>query len=268
METDMPPEIFNLTQYCIGAQAQKFPDKTALIFAREIGKQESWTYKQLWETVARLASGFQQLDLAPQSRIMIRMANSPDYVFIFMAAILAGFVTLPTYDGLTEEEARFILEDSQSSLLIVADDLKLSKKLPSFCREIDTQKLQALKQTPSLLSNPRTKANDPAILVYTSGSTGHPKGVLHAQRWAWGRHPICTQWLDISERDILVHTDSLSWTYAFGSQLMDTWISGATSLLYGGEKTAAHWLKLLEHYRAHIIYELSFDICADLGAQS
>jgi acyl-coenzyme A synthetase/AMP-(fatty) acid ligase len=247
-------EDFNLAVYCVGEQARKYPRKTALIFVSEIGKENLWTYEELWEAILSLASGFKTLGLKPQSRIMVRMASSPDYAFIFMAAILAGFVVLPTYEGLTEDEALYILEDSQSSLLIVGDAWKLSRKLPSYCQEIDDQKLKALKKSAPLTIPPQTKRDDPAILVYTSGSTGTPKGVLHAHRLAWARRSICKYWDDISEKDVLVHTDNLSWTYAYGALLLDAWIAGAASVLYGGEKTPELWLKLANQCRATLFF--------------
>jgi acetyl-CoA synthetase len=65
-----------------------------------------------------------------------------------------------------------------------------------------------------------TQANDPAYLVYTSGTTGYPKGVLHAHRAIIGRQPASKYWFDFEgDDDRIVHSGKFNWTYVLGSGL-------------------------------------------------
>lgn len=235
------PELINITAYCLEESYCKYPDHPA--FLHLDGKSSQiWTYKELWDVVNRLASGFQQMGLPSQSRIMIRLPSSPDYVFAFFAAMLGGFVPIPSYEGLTEEEALFILNDAECALAIVSDNLPITH--PLSCQKINEKALQKLKQS-IIVTLPKTKAEDPALLVYTSGTTSRPKGVLHAHRMIWGRQLIRQQLLGIEHSDIVLHTDTLNFTYTYGILLMDPWPSGATAVLFTGKKEPATWLKII-----------------------
>jgi acetyl-CoA synthetase len=97
-----------------------------------------------------------------------------------------------------------------------------------------------------------TKADDPAFLVYTSGTTAAPKGVLHAQRSAWGRRPMYDGWYGISAADRVMHAGAFNWTYTLGVGLTDPWANGATTLIYTGEKDPALWPGLIARHEATI----------------
>ena len=67
-----------------------------------------------------------------------------------------------------------------------------------------------------------TKSIDPAYLVYTSGTTGYPKGVLHSHRALLGRVPASKYWFDFAgDNDRIMHSGKFNWTYVLGSALMD-----------------------------------------------
>jgi acyl-coenzyme A synthetase/AMP-(fatty) acid ligase len=250
MELDLSqkyPDLFNLADYCIGQQVGPFGNKLALISIGKDGKAESWTYQELWDVISRLAAGFSEMGLPPRSRILIHLPSSPDYLFVFFAAILAGHIAIPAYEKLTTEEVSFIIKDSECSLMVTSRELETPKHIPSYCKVIDEESLVKLKQSPLTPLQVQTQAEDPAILVFTSGTTKDPKGVLHAQRMVWGRRPTRKYLLDISEHDIILHTDTLNFTYTIGA-FFDAWASGATALLFTGNKTPHVWLELIKTY--------------------
>ena len=90
-----------------------------------------------------------------------------------------------------------------------------------------------------------TRAEDPAYLIYTSGTTAQPKGVLHAHRVAVGRSPTYQGWYGISDADRVLHAGSFNWTYTLGTGLIDPWANGATSIIYTGAKTPDVWPQLI-----------------------
>lgn len=249
---ELPPARFNMARYCLQAAARTTPDKVALIVVSDAGAPveaaEHWTYAQLDKAVRRTAAGLRHLGLEAGARLMIRMGNTSDYALLFFGAIAAGCVPLPSSAQLTEEEAAFLLADSGARLLAVADELTI--RPPPGVQVLGMTDVAALRIGHEPLDYADTAADDPAFLIYTSGTTGQPKGVLHAQRSAWGRRPMYQGWYGIRPDDVILHAGAFNWTYTLGVGLTDPWANGATAVLYNGPRDVTVWPTLMEKYRA------------------
>src|SRR5438128_1204573 len=98
-----------------------------------------------------------------------------------------------------------------------------------------------------------TRADDPAYLVYTSGTSGYPKGVLQAHRALLGRQPSSTYWFDFRpEGDRVLHSGKFNWTYVLGTGLMDPLYRGHTAIVHEGANDAALWPRLIARHGATI----------------
>jgi len=242
---------FNIARYCLEANARLRPQKTAMILVGE-ASETRMSFAEVDLAVRRLAAGLLSLNLPPRSRIMIRMANDADYALTYFATIAAGHVALPSSAQLTAHEAEFLLGNSGAAAVAASAELARDLKLPEDVLLLDPATLARLKQTPPLEGYANTSADDPAYLIYTSGTTGKPKGVLHAQRAAWGRRPMHQGWLGLQESDVLLHAGAFNWTYTLGVGLVDPWAAGATTVLYNGPRDVSIWPKLIERHRATI----------------
>lgn len=242
---------FNIARYCLEANARLRPHKTAMILVGEAGETRM-SFAEADLAVRRLAAGLLTLNLPPRSRIMIRMANDADYALTYFATIAAGHVALPSSAQLTAHEAEFLLGNSGAAAVAASAELASDLKLPDGVLLLDPAMLARLKESAPLEDYADTAADDPAYLVYTSGTTGKPKGVLHAQRAAWGRRPMHQGWLGLQESDVLLHAGAFNWTYTLGVGLVDPWAVGATTVLYNGPRDVGIWPKLIERHRATI----------------
>jgi acetyl-CoA synthetase len=99
-----------------------------------------------------------------------------------------------------------------------------------------------------------TDAEDPAYLVYTSGTTGYPKGVLHAHRALIGREPASEYWFnfDKNSQDRIMHSGKFNWTYVLGTGLMDPLYLGKTVIVHEGKNDAGTWTRLIAKHSATI----------------
>lgn len=246
------PPRFNMARYCIGRAAAASPQKVALTVVLEAeGDAERWTYEQIDDAVRRIAAGLRSLALPAGARIMIRMGNSSDYALMFFGAIAAGVVPLPSSADLTPDEALFLLKDSGASVLVQSKDLAL-EEVPDSVQVVGADDVASLRSSGSPADYADTSAEDPAFLVYTSGTGGTPKGVLHAQRSAWGRRPMYRGWYGIGPGDVVLHAGAFNWTYTLGVGLTDPWANGATAVLYNGPRDVKVWPLLIERYSATI----------------
>ena len=266
------PDSFNIARYCLARGAAATPDKTALIVVAHadapLEEAERWTYGELDEAVRRVAAGLLAEGFKPGERIMIRMPNTSEYALMFFGALAAGIVPLPSSSQLTPAEADFLLSDSAASAVALAPGMKVTA---SGVRVFDAEAIAGLRKHDPLKDYAATGANDPAFLVYTSGTSGRPKGVLHAHRSAWGRRPMYRGWYGMETSDVMLHAGAFNWTYTLGVGLTDPWANGATTVLYNGEKDVQVWPKLMEKTGATLfaavptLYRQILKYC-DLGA--
>lgn len=251
MTREPVPARFNIARYCLAENARLRGGKTAMILVGDSGETRL-TFAEADLAVRQLAAGLRTLGLVPGSRIMIRMANDADYALTYFAIMAAGYVALPSSAQLTPAEAAYLLENSGAAAVAASVELARDLSLPDGVILLDPAKLAALKQHAPLPDYADTAADDPAYLVYTSGTTGRPKGVLHAHRAAWGRRPMHQGWLGLQDSDVMLHAGAFNWTYTLGVGLVDPWAVGATTVLYNGPRDIQVWPKLLEQYKATI----------------
>ncbi|MCE1178192.1 MAG: AMP-binding protein [Micrococcales bacterium] len=248
------PERFSMARHCVGRPAAERPDHTALIVVSDAhapaGQAERWTYAQLDDAVRAVAAGLGRLGLEPGSRVMVRLGNVSDYPLVYFGAMAAGLVSLPSSAQLTEEEAHYLLADSGAEVLVQSEELRVS--LPDGVHEVTPADLAGWREGGERADYADTPADDAAYLVYTSGTTGRPKGVLHAHRAAWGRRPMYAGWEAIGPDDTMLHAGAFNWTYTLGVGLTDPWANGATALIYNGPHDRTIWPLLIERYGATI----------------
>ena len=242
----LPPARFNMAAYCIGRAAASVPDKPALLVVEDSLKPpaEIWTYGALEDAVLCIAAALKSEGLPRGARIMIRLDNTSAYALLFFGAIAAGYVPLPASSQLTDGEAHFLLEDSGAAAIALAEHLGVGA-IPADVRVFDTGRVERMVRHRERASYADTAADDPAFLIYTSGTTARPKGVLHAHRSAWGRRPMYDGWYGISPADRVLHAGAFNWTYTLGTGLTDPWANGATAIVYIGPRDSSLWPRLI-----------------------
>jgi acyl-coenzyme A synthetase/AMP-(fatty) acid ligase len=245
-------DSFNLAWYCLGRQAALRPDKTALIIADGPDAFRSWTYGELDLMVRRLAGGLVASGVAKGDRVMIRAANDIDFVLAFFATTAIGCVAQPASLLLTSEEALALARDSGAAAIFLSEPDAAERRLFAHLRVFDREETRRLAAYGAAIDYAATAADDPAYLVFTSGTTAQPKGVLHAHRVVLGRRPMAADWLGLGEDDLLLHGGNINWTYTLGVGVLDPWAMGATGALYAGPRDPAIWLDLIQKLRATI----------------
>ena len=238
------PAHFNLARHCLSAPVD--PAKPALLVAEGPAGRivETWTYAEIAEAIARVAGGLAGFGLARGDRVLLRVGNTSSFPLLFFGAIAAGLAPIPTSTMLTTREVDLILADS-GARLVVGDGSGAMPSDPGDAIVLGAADLTRLSDAaPAGFAD--TAADDLAFLVYTSGTSGRPKGVAHAQRVILGRAPMIDGWYGLTAADRLFHAGAFNWTYTLGAGLMDPWCCGATSIVHLGERPPESWCDLLE----------------------
>jgi acyl-coenzyme A synthetase/AMP-(fatty) acid ligase len=242
-----PAPHFNMAEFTIGRAARAAPDKPALVVIEDAAaadRAKVWTFARLEAAVLGIAGGLAHRGLKPGNRLLLRLDNTALYPLVFFGAMAGGYVPVPVSPQLTAREAGVIAEDSETSAAALSERLAFDH--PSVASVITAEALWRMSEAPARAGYAATFAEDPAFLVYTSGTSGEPKGVLHAHRSALGRRPMVEGWYGLKPEDRLLHAGAFNWTFTLGTGLTDPWANGATAIVYTGEKDPAVWPRLIE----------------------
>ncbi|OYW52712.1 MAG: AMP-dependent synthetase [Hyphomicrobium sp. 32-62-53] len=238
------PERFNMARYCLAAQAERLPDKPALVVVDDPAPGtpalETWTFAEMEDAVLRVAAALEDRGLKPGDRILIRLDNTSTYPILYFGAIAAGLIAVATSSQLTAAEADFLMLDSAPRAVALAPHLPRGD-IPADMIVLEEADVRAMIQYSRRGTYADTRAEDAAYLLYTSGTTARPKGVVHAHRVALGRSRTYQGWYGIRPDDVMLHAGAFNWTYTLGTGLIDPWANGVTSTIFVGEKTPEVW---------------------------
>ncbi|KQT34287.1 acyl-CoA synthetase [Methylophilus sp. Leaf414] len=273
------PELFNIGVACSDRHlGTAKADEIAMIVEDDTFGTSTITFAELAEQTDRFAQVLRDLGVTVGDRILIRLPNSLDYPIAFLGAMKTGAISVPTSTLLTAEEVAYLAKDSGAVFLVTdaAAWATMSAKMqeniaqtPNLKHILLTQltdeavastvvnvlSLQtALAEATAAQAAYATRAEDPAYLVYTSGTTGYPKGVLHAHRALLGRQPAADYWFNYSDQlqDRIMHSGKFNWTYVLGTGLMDPLYLGKTVIVHEGKNDAQKWLDLIAKHKATI----------------
>jgi acyl-CoA synthetase (AMP-forming)/AMP-acid ligase II len=167
-------------------QVQIYPEKTALIF-----QEQNITYRQLQTQSLSLATGLSSLGLAKSDKVAIFLPNIPEYIYSFLGIFSLRAICVPLDFMLSEEEIINFIQHSKSKVLIAQEKKGIDlgriqsscpalKKIIVFGQDASSKFIswESLFKKSAILPKIEINTSDHAALFYTSGSTGHPKGVL------------------------------------------------------------------------------------------
>jgi len=165
----------------IETAARANPDATAISWI----DQPLWTYSELMARASTLAGGLRRKGLAPGDRVTLAMSNSPAFYEVLLGAWIAGLVPSPQNCRLHPAEIGYAAGDAGSKICFSTADLtrSLEGRLPDHCQliDVDSSLYASLHGHGDLAITPRAPT-DPALLFYTSGTTGKPKGAIQTHR--------------------------------------------------------------------------------------
>ncbi len=264
-------------------------NKLALIWEGEDGETRSFSYHRLWQEVNKFANILRSMGVHKGDRVTIYMGRVPELVMAMMACAKVGAVHSVVYGGFSEQSLADRIEDAQSKVLVTQDGAWLRGQIVELKKIAD----EAVKRSPVVehvivyqrtghdvhmepdrdywwhdlmalpIASPRFEtevmdAEDPLFILYTSGTTGKPKGILHTH----GGYQVYTsttlKWVfDLKDDDRWWCAADPGWITGHSYIVYAPHILGATSFMYEGAPTHPYpnrWWKLVEQYGITVMY--------------
>ncbi|OLC79145.1 MAG: 4-hydroxybenzoate--CoA ligase [Acidobacteria bacterium 13_1_40CM_4_65_8] len=263
------PETFNVATY--------FVDRNVIVgrgsrVAIECGDRRI-TYEQLLNKVNRFGSALRRLGVRPEERVLLLLFDGPEFAYSFFGAIKAGAVPVPLNTLWKPPDYEHVIRDSRASVLVVSSELLPSiEAVPTDARRwlrhiivvgsADSTHTHTvfgvlLSQGSADLDAEPTSRDAPAFWLYSSGSTGAPKGCVHLQH----DMVVCAKLfaegvLDVRETDRTFSVAKLFFAYGLGNALYFPFSVGATTILWPGPPTPQNVYSVIETHRPTLFYSV------------
>ncbi|HEX6390923.1 MAG TPA: long-chain fatty acid--CoA ligase [Solirubrobacteraceae bacterium] len=200
--------------------ARRAPDVIALVSG-----DRRYTYGELDALSARIAGGLVSAGVQPGDRVALQMPNVPEFVFAYWAILRAGAVVVPMNPQLKAREIEYYLADSGATAFLPHEDCAteaLAAARPDALRHVavaGTESFEALTASDPLADDVLRAPTDLAVILYTSGTTGQPKGAcLTHSNIAWNQYLSATTLLHSGPDDVFIAT--LPLFHSFGQTVM------------------------------------------------
>ena len=254
------PKTFNFGVDVVDRTAMA-ADGPAMFWENEAGDSAAFTFSDVARLTDQLANALLARGIVKGDRIIVMLPRIPAWPLSMVAALKIGAIPVPCVEMLTAADLAFRISNSGARGVIcraahvgkfagIADHLPLRLAVggASGWDDLDA----AMAAAPRPLTAAVMAAEDPALMYYTSGSTGHPKGVMHAARAIYAWRMSAEHWLDLHPGDRIWCTADTGWSKAGTSTLFGPWSQGAACLLYDGGFVPARRLELLAKYAINV----------------
>ena len=228
------------------------------------------TYRGLLERTCRTAGALSQLGISTGDRVLMILDDAISFPAIFLGALRLGAVPIPVNPFLRPDEYPYFAHDSGAKLVFLdparAPDLapQLGKAAPALRMFTTGASFEGVEDFDDVvpaqdsdLSPADTARDDEAFWLYSSGSTGHPKGVVHKhQDMLYTCETYARHVLGITERDLTFSSTKLFHAYGLGNNLSFPYWAGATSILLTGRPTPDAIFDVIERHRPTLFFSV------------
>lgn len=247
-------------------------DKTALIVDHPESGVASFTYAEVAARSAQFGHSLTKRGIGIEDRVFLVLEDGIDWVAAFFGALSAGATCMFLNPTVSDEELAFYLADSRARGVVTTKAIaaRLPKDRP-FLKTVLEVEDPSIDEQPTTIETAPTLEEDFAIWLWSSGSTGAPKGAVHrAADFVFNTERYAKNVLGVRESDVTLSVPKLFFGYATGSNLMFPFYFGGTAILFPDKPTPKRLFSMIERHGATILINVPTMIArmADFHAEA
>lgn len=261
------PENFNFGYDVVDAWAAEQPDKLAMLWTNDKGREERFTFAKMKEMTDRTASYFQSLGIEKGDRVMLILKRNYEFWFSIVALHKIGAVVIPATHLLTKKDIVYRNNMAGTKAIVCCGDPLILEHVASSKAESPTlEKMisvgpevpegfedfqKGIENAAPFVKPAQANTNDDVMLIYfTSGTSGEPKMVAHSFTYPLGHITTAAYWHNLTPNDLHLTVADTGWGKAVWGKLYGQWIVGACVFVYDHEKfTPSDMLQMIEKYK-------------------
>ncbi len=228
------------------------PERLALVELARDGARREWTFGEVSDRAARLATTLARRGVERGDVVMTLIGNRPEWVLAMVACFRLGAVVLPCTEQLRANDLRLRIE-ATTPKLVVADERNLDELRaadpPCELLAVPDEAVYAAEPAPTA----ELDDEDPCLIAFTSGTSGEPKPVLHAQRYLLGQSVQAEHWLNARPGELVWCTAASGWSKSARNVFIAPWIRGAAAVLHDARFDPRERLGLVVRERVDVL---------------
>lgn len=248
-------------------------DKAALFWEGKDGESEVYSFYDLSKLTNRFANALSSLGVKKGDRVFSYMDRIPEQYIALLGALKVGGVIGPLFSAFGPDAVKDRLGDCEAKVLITTPKLsktiqEIRQALPSLESIIIVNKRSSpyklgenevsfetiMDEASDEFNVERTHKEDYAIIHYTSGTTGKPKGVVHAHEAVIGHYITAKYVLDLQPEDVYWCTADPGWVTGTSYGIFGPWANGVSQVVFEGGFGAGAWYRVIEKYKVTVWY--------------
>ena len=220
--------------------------RIGLIFLDTAGRRTSYDFARISQTSQRYAAALREQGIAKGDRVIVLLPKIPGWLFVMLALGRIGAVAVPCSEQLRAKDLLFRANHSEARAIVghvsnaaEVDAMRAeAKTLERFAilggERINWTALEPLVERATPFAGVPTLPSDLAYIVYTSGTTKEPKGVMHDHAYTFAKRMQAAFWLDAKPEDLVWCTAGTGWAKSLWNVLLGPWSCGSTIVLHEG----------------------------------
>jgi len=235
---------------------ERFPASALGIVAVDSeGNRRDWHFGELIARSAGLSGAFAARGVRPGDVVMTLVGNRIEWALTLLACWRMGAVALPCTPQLRRHDLELRASAAAPALCVVGEDLvdELPEDVPEMTLDeiAETLDEDRPQETPAAIED--VGPEDPALIVFTSGTTGEPRGVVHAYRYLTGQRTQAEHWLGSRPGELAWCTTAPGWSKSARNVFLAPWLTGAAAVIHDGRFDPAERLDLAEALGVNVL---------------
>lgn len=259
------PESYNFGYDVVDKMAELAPNDTAVVWANPEKEERVFTFADISKLSNKAANVFKKHGIKKGDKVLVILKRNYEYWYVAPALHKLGAILIPATHLLTQSDIAYRVDTAQITAAVctpddtTAEDLMAVASQPNTLEKVFVCRRQIfgtidftaeMESASDTLERVETKASEPMLIYFTSGTTGYPKAVEHNHTYTLGHIITAKYWQCVKENGLHLTVAETGWGKASWGKIYGQWLCGCGVMVYDFENfSPSKLLRIIEHYK-------------------